>query len=166
MRRNKDFPDIETARRILDEECEKLPGEVFRELNGGVNLQPDVRRSPDGLYTMGLYHNDVMGRWIEIFYGSMRAVQQASLYPGNNSAEIDAWIFDPSRKSGDKILIEGEKQMLILFYVEASPNPEWYDRVNSFIRMDNYQAFVSEKLKDYAYVFHEDGLKYIEDIPS
>ena len=98
--------------------------------------------------------------------GSMRSVQQASLYPGNNTAEIDNWIFDPARKSGDKILIEGDTQMLILFYVEASPNPEWYDRVNSFIRMDNYQAFVSEKLKDYAYTFHEDGLKYIEDIPS
>ncbi len=98
--------------------------------------------------------------------GSMRSVQQASLYPGNNTAEIDNWIFDPARKSGDKILIEGDTQMLILFYVEASPNPEWYDRVNSFIRMDNYQAFVSEKLKDYAYIFHEDGLKYIEDIPS
>ena len=98
--------------------------------------------------------------------GSMRSVQQASLYPGNNTAEIDDWIFDPARKSGDKILIEGDTQMLILFYVEASPNPEWYDRVNSFIRMDNYQAFVSEKLKDYAYTFHEDGLKYIEDIPS
>ena len=75
MRRNKDFPDIETAARLLDEECEKLPQEIFQGLNGGVNLQPDWRRDADGLYTMGLYHNDAMGRWIEIFYGSMRAVQ-------------------------------------------------------------------------------------------
>ncbi|MBP5416331.1 MAG: hypothetical protein J6Y58_02290 [Clostridiales bacterium] len=102
----------------------------------------------------------------QLLDGSMRTVQQTSLYPGNNSQEIDEWIFDPQRKSGDKILLEGDTQILILFYVEASPNPEWYDRVNSFIRMDNYQAFVSEKIENYSYTFHEDGLKYIKDIPS
>lgn len=102
----------------------------------------------------------------QLMDGSMRAVQQTSLFPGNNTEEIDDWIFDPQRKSGDKILLEGDIQILILFYVEASPNPEWYDRVNSFIRMDNYQAFVSEKIANYSYTFHEDGLKYIKDIPS
>lgn len=102
----------------------------------------------------------------QLMDGSMRAVQQTSLFPGNNTEEIDDWIFDPQRKSGDKILLEGDTQILILFYVEASPNPEWYDRVNSFIRMDNYQAFVSEKIANYSYTFHEDGLKYIKDIPS
>ncbi|MBP5492065.1 MAG: hypothetical protein J6Y08_04405 [Clostridiales bacterium] len=103
----------------------------------------------------------------ELLEGSMRAVQQTALYPGNNPQNIDDWIFDPARKSGDKILFdEGDSQILILFYVEASPNPEWYDRVNSFIRMDNYQAFVSEHIGDYAYTFHEEGLKYIEDVPS
>ena len=39
-----------------------------------MNLQLGVRRDADGLYTLGLYHNDAMGRWIELFYGSMRAV--------------------------------------------------------------------------------------------
>ena len=102
----------------------------------------------------------------QLMDGSMRAVQQTSLFPGNNTEKIDDWIFDPQRKSGDKILLEGDTQILILFYVEASPNPEWYDRVNSFIRMDNYQAFVSEKIANYSYTFHEDGLKYIKDIPS
>ncbi|MCR5275164.1 MAG: hypothetical protein K6E26_07355 [Clostridiales bacterium] len=102
----------------------------------------------------------------QLLDGSMRTVQQTALYPGNNPEEIDEWIFDPVRKSGDKIMIEGPTQNLILYYVESSPNPEWYDRVNSFIRMDNYQAFVSSKIGDYAYTFHEDGLKYIKDIPS
>ena len=102
----------------------------------------------------------------QLLDGSMRAEQKTSIYPGNHSDEVDAWIFDPARKSGDKIMFEGDTQILILFYVEASPNPEWYDRVNSFIRMDNYHAFVSEKLQQYAYTFHEDGLKYIQDIPS
>lgn len=102
----------------------------------------------------------------QLLDGSMRTVQQTSIYPGNNTKEVDEWIFDPERKSGDKIMFEGDTQILILYYVEASPNPEWYDRVNSFIRMDNYQAFVSEKIVNYSYTFHEDGLKYIKDIPS
>ncbi|MBO4688182.1 MAG: hypothetical protein J5636_06675 [Clostridiales bacterium] len=102
----------------------------------------------------------------EILDGAMRPVQMDSIYPGNNAENVDDWIFDPQRKSGDKTLLEDENQMLILYYVESSPNPEWYDRVNSFIRMDNYQAFVSSKLKDYAYTFHEEGLEYIKDIPS
>ena len=63
-------------------------------------------------------------------------------------------------------MIQHDKEIVILFYVEASPNPEWYDRVNSFIRMDNYQRFISEKLKDYQYTFHQDGLDYIKDVPS
>ena len=102
----------------------------------------------------------------EILDGAMRPVQMDSIYPGNNPQNIDDWIFDPQRKTGDKIMFEEDRQILILFYVESSPNPEWYDRVNSFIRMDNYQAFVSANLKNYAYTFHEDGLEYIKDIPS
>ncbi|MBO4927836.1 MAG: hypothetical protein J5379_06275 [Clostridiales bacterium] len=102
----------------------------------------------------------------ELMDGSMRTLQQTAIYPGNNPEDVDEWIFDPTRQRGDKIMFERDNQMLILFYVEASPNPEWYDRVNSFIRMDNYQQFVSGHLKDYSYTFHEEGLKYIEDIPS
>ena len=102
----------------------------------------------------------------EILDGAMRTVQLDSIYPGNNPPDIDDWIFDPARETGDKIMFEEDTQILILFYVESSPNPEWYDRVNSFIRMDNYQAFISENLKNYAYTFHEDGLEYIKDIPS
>ena len=102
----------------------------------------------------------------ELLEGSMRSVQRTALFPGNNDKETDDWIFDPQRKSGDKIMFQRENEILILFYVEASPNPEWYDRVNSFIRMDNYQKFISEKLKDYAFTFHQDGLEYVKDIPS
>ena len=102
----------------------------------------------------------------ELMDGSMRAAQQTSLYPGQNPKEIDEWIFDPERKPGDKILFQNEKDNLILFYVEASPNPEWYDRVNSFIRMDNYQDFISSNIGNYQYTFHDEGLKYIDDIPQ
>ena len=64
---------FEEAGTILDEAVEALPEEIFRELNGGVNLLPDTRESGDGRYTLGLYHNDAMGRYVEIFYGSFRA---------------------------------------------------------------------------------------------
>lgn len=74
MPRNKDFPDIETAAELLSQACERLPEEIFRELNGGVNLLPEQRRSADGLVTLGLYHHNAMGRYIELFYGSFRAV--------------------------------------------------------------------------------------------
>ena len=74
MRQNKDFPSIDRAEELLAAECEALPEEIFAELNGGVNLLPDIRRDGDGLYIMGLYHNDVMGRYVELFYGSFRAV--------------------------------------------------------------------------------------------
>ena len=102
----------------------------------------------------------------ELLSGAMEARQKTSIYPGNHPAEVDEWIFDPERKPGDKTLIEGERQILIMYYVESSPNPEWYDRVNSFIRMDNYHAFVSETIKNYEFTFHKDGLEYIKDIPN
>ena len=61
---------FEEAGSMLDEAAEALPEEIFKSLNGGVNLLPDERASGDGRWTLGLYHNDVMGRRVEIFYGS------------------------------------------------------------------------------------------------
>lgn len=67
---------FEQAGKMLDAAVEELPRELFRELNGGVNLLPEERMSADGRYTLGLYHNDSMGRYIEIFYGSFRALYE------------------------------------------------------------------------------------------
>ena len=61
---------FEEAGRMLDDAAEALPEEIFKSLNGGVNLLPDARESGDGRWTLGLYHNDIMGRRVEIFYGS------------------------------------------------------------------------------------------------
>jgi hypothetical protein len=61
---------FEEAGRILDEEAAALPEEVFRELNGGVNLLPDRRIDPEGLVTLGMYFHNPMGRYVEIYYGS------------------------------------------------------------------------------------------------
>ena len=65
---------FEEAGVMLDEAVEQLPEEIFRDLNGGVNLLPETRESDDGRYVMGLYHHDAMGRYVEIFYGSFVAL--------------------------------------------------------------------------------------------
>lgn len=59
---------------MLDEACEALPQEIFRELNGGVNLQPDVKKDGSGSVILGLYHHNELGRYVEIFYGSICAL--------------------------------------------------------------------------------------------
>lgn len=98
--------------------------------------------------------------------GKMKAVHDANTYRGVLPKDLDAWIFDSARKAGDKTLIETDSQVVILYYVGASANPEWYDRVNSYIRMNNYQAFLLEKGVEYPYAFNKDGLKYIKDVYS
>jgi len=69
---------IEEINEMLDEAAAELPAEVFRELNGGVSLLPGTKLSdsdPDGgLYTLGEYRRDQMGRYIVIYYGSVQAV--------------------------------------------------------------------------------------------
>ena len=63
---------------LLDEIAEELPEGIFRELNGGVSLLDETKRSvndPDGgLYTLGEYHRNQMGRYINLYYGSIKAV--------------------------------------------------------------------------------------------
>ena len=61
---------FDAAGQVLDAEMERLPQGIFEDLNGGVNLLPEERPSGDGRYTLGQYHHDAMGRWVEIFYGS------------------------------------------------------------------------------------------------
>jgi len=65
---------FEEAGLILDKAIEELPQGIFDELNGGVNLLPASKTGEDGRYVMGLYHHDQMGRYIEIFYGSLTAL--------------------------------------------------------------------------------------------
>ena len=66
---------IEEINEMLDEIALELPEEVFRELNGGVSLLREAKRSiadPDGgLYTLGEYRRDQMGRYILLYYGSI-----------------------------------------------------------------------------------------------
>lgn len=77
---------IEEINDMLDEIAAELPEEVFRDLNGGVSLLAETKKSskdPDGgLYTLGEYRRDQMGRYIVLYYGSLCAVH------GGSSEEI------------------------------------------------------------------------------
>ena len=69
---------------MLDDIAEEIPGDFYRELNGGIILLPEVKYHPEShtsgsLYIMGEYHNDRqgmggLGRYIAIYYGSFMRV--------------------------------------------------------------------------------------------
>ena len=61
---------------LLDEMAEEFPQEFYAELNGGISLLPEAREDPEGedLYIMGEYCNDMMGRYIVLYYGSFAAL--------------------------------------------------------------------------------------------
>jgi len=69
---------------MLDEIAEELPEGVFNKLNGGVSLLPETKKSEKdpngGLYTLGEYRYDQMGRYIVLYYGSLCAVYGNATY--------------------------------------------------------------------------------------
>ena len=65
---------FEECGQMLDEIADALPTELYRELNGGIVLQPESRMHPcavnNDLYILGVYKHDNLGRYIVIYYGS------------------------------------------------------------------------------------------------
>ena len=63
---------------LLDEMAEEFPEEFYQELNGGISLLPEAVEDPQGeeLYIMGEYCNDMMGKYINLYYGSFAALAQ------------------------------------------------------------------------------------------
>ena len=63
---------------LLDELAEGFPPALFDGLNGGVHLVEDALPDPEfpqaELYIMGEYHEDLLGRYINLYYGSFAAV--------------------------------------------------------------------------------------------
>ena len=100
-----------------------------------------------------------------ILAGELSIVHDSQIYQAKYSGKLAEWIFSPDRKLGDKTMIENNGTFYIVFFVSESPNPEWYDRVNSFLRMNNYQQFITSKADEYLWEFHEDGLAQIKDVP-
>ena len=63
---------------LLDQMAEGFPEEFYRDLNGGISLLPQAVEDPTGedLYIMGEYCNDMMGRYIDLYYGSFAALAE------------------------------------------------------------------------------------------
>ena len=63
---------------LLDQMAEEFPEEFYQELNGGISLLPEAREDPEGedLYIMGEYCNDMMGKYINLYYGSFAALAE------------------------------------------------------------------------------------------
>lgn len=66
---------IDEMQDMLEELIEEVPEAFFHGLNGGINLLPQRKVSPEGrnddLLVMGEYYNNRdMGRFIVIYYGS------------------------------------------------------------------------------------------------
>lgn len=63
---------------LLDELAEEFPEALFEGLNGGVHLVEDAMPDPEfpqaELYIMGEYHEDLLGRYINLYYGSFAVV--------------------------------------------------------------------------------------------
>lgn len=101
----------------------------------------------------------------EVLNDTLSITASSDTYPGKFSDNLDQWIFDPARKAGDKEIIESENGFYIIYFSSESEKPEWYDRVNSFIRMNKYQAFLNEMLTEYTYEFKSSGVSQIVDVP-
>lgn len=71
---------FEQAGNLLDELAEPFPEALFEGLNGGVNLLEDKvadREFPAGeMYTLGEYCDGLLGRYINLYYGSFAALAE------------------------------------------------------------------------------------------
>ena len=69
---------IDQVNDLLDEMAEEFPPEFYDELNGGISLLPEAKEDPEGepgeLYILGEYCNDMMGKYINLYYGSFAAL--------------------------------------------------------------------------------------------
>ncbi len=63
---------------LLDDYADTFPAVLFEELNGGVNLLEDTVADPEfpeeEMYIMGEYITDVLGNYINLYYGSFTAL--------------------------------------------------------------------------------------------
>lgn len=68
---------LDEMEELLESIVEKFPQEIFKELNGGIILLPELKRNKigNGLFIMGEYHKGgSQGRFITIYYGSFEKV--------------------------------------------------------------------------------------------
>ena len=68
--------DLNRMGEILDMLAEELPEEFYKDLNAGIVLTPEIKRSPygDDMVIMGEYVRSNLGRGIVIYGGSINSV--------------------------------------------------------------------------------------------
>lgn len=63
---------------MLDEIADSMPYELYRELNGGMSLLPQIKVHPkalnNDLFILGEYKRNSLGRYIVFYYGSLNRV--------------------------------------------------------------------------------------------
>ena len=71
---------FEQTGELLDTLAESFPAVLFDGLNGGVNLQeeavPDLEFPGGRVYILGEYCDDLLGRYINLYYGSFAAMAE------------------------------------------------------------------------------------------
>ena len=71
---------FEQAGDLLDTLAESFPEALFDGLNGGVNFQeeavPDQEFPKGQVYILGAYCDDLLGRYINLYYGSFAAMAE------------------------------------------------------------------------------------------
>ena len=71
---------IDEENEILDEQAERFPEVLFDELNGGFNLLEEAVPAPEfpegEMYILGEYCDDMLGRYINLYYGSFAALAE------------------------------------------------------------------------------------------
>ncbi len=69
---------FEECASMLDEIADAMPYELYRELNGGISIVPEVRYHPvarnNDLYILAIYQRDLIGNSIIFYYGSIARV--------------------------------------------------------------------------------------------
>ena len=82
---------FDEAGALLDEMAERFPSALLDGLNGGVNLLeeavPDPEFPPGEMYVLGEYCDDLLGRYINLYYGSFAALAEAEDWDGETWAQ-------------------------------------------------------------------------------
>ena len=79
---------FEQAGDLLDTLAESFPEALFDGLNGGVNFQeeavPDQEFPKGQVYSLGEYCDDLLGRYINLYYGSFAAMAENEDWTGED----------------------------------------------------------------------------------
>ena len=82
---------FEEAGDLADVLAEPFPEALFDGLNGGVNLLEELRSDPEfpvgEMYILGEYCDDLLGRYINLYYGSFAALAEKEGWTEKDWAE-------------------------------------------------------------------------------